>query len=202
MIEVALDSDASVNDEGSSATATLVGDFGNTASWAGIVDLKDQAGNAVTDFTVTSASGTDYRFAIQGIDIAPQFDAEPADASVAAGQAATFTAAVGSDGTTITLQWAVSTDNGVTWSDIPGATATSYTTPATTVADDGRRYRLTATNDAGSTDSATALLTVTDAGGNNPGSSGGSSRMDGAALVLLMLLAMARRRRRLSAGPG
>ncbi|MBL8201967.1 MAG: hypothetical protein JNK40_13455 [Chromatiales bacterium] len=201
-IEVALDSDASVSEPGFSATATLVGDFGNTASWTGILDLKDQTGNAVTDFTVTSVSGTDYRHAILGIDIAPRFGTEPADASVAAGQTATFTATAGSDGTPLTLQWAVSTDNGVTWSGIPGATGTSYTTPATTLADDGRRYRLTATNDVGSTDSAAALLTVSGGGSNIPVGGGGSSRMDGASMVLLMLLALARRRRRPSAVPG
>lgn len=189
LIEVDLDSDASVSEAGFSATATLVGDFGNTARWAGILDLKDQAGNAVTDFTVTSVSGTDYRYAINGIDSAPLFDTGPADISIAAGQTATFTAAVGSDGTPITLQWAVSTDNGVTWSDIPGATATSYTTPAMTVADDGRRYRLTATNGAGSTDSAAALLTVTGGGANNAGG-GGSSALDVPSIVLLMLFGL------------
>lgn len=46
------------------------------------------------------------------------------------------------------------------WTDIPGATSTSYTTPPTTALDNGARYRVIATNSAGETISAEALLTV------------------------------------------
>lgn len=38
--------------------------FGSTASWGGIVNLRDSSGNPVTDFTVTSDSGADYSQAI------------------------------------------------------------------------------------------------------------------------------------------
>jgi len=48
----------------SSYTAAMVGDFGNTITWAGLSDLRDPDGNLVEDFSVTSMSGTDYRFAI------------------------------------------------------------------------------------------------------------------------------------------
>jgi len=190
-LEASADARAQVRDPGFPANATVSGDFGNTVTWAGILDVWDQAGNPVTDFTVTSASGTDYTYAITGPAIAPQFTAQPGDASVDAGDAATFSATVAGGGTPITLQWAVSTDGGTTWSDIPGATGSDYTTPATTPADDGRRYRLTATNDIGTTESAVALLSVAAAGG----SGGGSSSLDGLCLAALMLLPWLRSRR-------
>lgn len=46
---------------GAQATATMVGDFGNSFGWAGISDLRDASGAPVVDFDVTSLSGTDYR---------------------------------------------------------------------------------------------------------------------------------------------
>jgi hypothetical protein len=60
---------AQSNDEsdtvgGLPATATLVSDFGNTITWAGVADLNDADGNAVADFTAYSGSGEDFRFAI------------------------------------------------------------------------------------------------------------------------------------------
>jgi len=60
---------AQSNDEsdtvgGLPATATLVSDFGNTITWAGVADLRDADGNPITDFTAFSDSGTDFRYAI------------------------------------------------------------------------------------------------------------------------------------------
>jgi hypothetical protein len=45
-------------------SAAMVGDFSHTLTWAGLSDLRDANGNPVEDFSVTSLSGTDYRFAI------------------------------------------------------------------------------------------------------------------------------------------
>jgi hypothetical protein len=41
--------------------ATGIADFRHTATWAGVLDLRDAQGEPVEDFDVTSASGTDYR---------------------------------------------------------------------------------------------------------------------------------------------
>jgi alpha-tubulin suppressor-like RCC1 family protein len=83
----------------------------------------------------------------------------PTSQSVAVGATATFSVSV--TGTpTPGLQWQVSTDGGATWTDIPGATGTSYTTPATTAGDNGKEYRVIATNGSGSAGSASATLTV------------------------------------------
>jgi alpha-tubulin suppressor-like RCC1 family protein len=92
--------------------------------------------------------------------IAPAIAAQPANQAVTAPAVAVFSAAA--TGTPVpTVQWQQSSDNGATWADIAGATATSYTTPATGAADNGRQLRAVFTNSAGSATSAAATLTVT-----------------------------------------
>ena len=91
--------------------------------------------------------------------IAPTFGTQPSNQSVTAGATATFTTAA-SGMPTPTLQWQLSADAGVTWSDIAGATSASYTTAATTLPDTGLLYRLVASNSAGVVASSAALLTV------------------------------------------
>src|SRR5437588_726777 len=79
---------------------------------------------------------------------------------VTAGQAATFT--VTATGTApLTYQWQ---KNGTA---IGGATAASYTTPATTAADNGNQFTVVVSNAAGSVTSTAASLTVTTIG-NQP----------------------------------
>ena len=87
--------------------------------------------------------------------VAPSITSGPSDQSVTSGQTATF--AVTADGTApLTYQWQ---KNGV---DIAGATGASYTTPATTLADNGALFRCRVTNGAGSVTSSSATLTVTE----------------------------------------
>lgn len=94
--------------------------------------------------------------------VAPSIAYQPADAGVTEPATATFTAtATGTPAPT--LQWQLSTDGGVSFVNVAGATSSSYTTPATTPADDGKRLRLVATNASGSATSNAARLTVTPA---------------------------------------
>ena len=74
----------------------------------------------------------------------PVFTMQPTEQSVTASTLATFTSAV-SGAPTPVLQWQRSADNGVTWTDIAGASAASYTVTAAS-ADNGKRFRLVATN--------------------------------------------------------
>ena len=86
--------------------------------------------------------------------VAPAVTTPPAAASVTAGQTATFS--VAASGTApLTYQWQ---SNGT---DIPGATAASYTTPTTTTQMSGTAYSVVIANAAGSVTSAAAALTVT-----------------------------------------
>src|SRR5436309_12304438 len=90
---------------------------------------------------------------VNGGAIAPDISTQPANQTVSVGQTATFS--VGAAGTPpLTYQWQ---KNGA---DIPGATSSSYTTPATTSADSGAMFRVVITNSAGSVTSNSATLTV------------------------------------------
>lgn len=63
----------------------------------------------------------------------------PASVSQSAELSATFD--VVPTGTSPTIQWQISTDNGATFSDIPDAIASTYTTPNLSLADSGNQYR-------------------------------------------------------------
>ncbi len=109
-----------------------------------------------------SATSTAATLTVNPAPAAPAITTQPAPQSVIAPAPATFTAAA-SGVPTPTWQWQVSTDGGTTYSNIVGATSATYTTPATTAADDGKRYRAVASNASGSATSDGAPLTVTTA---------------------------------------
>jgi hypothetical protein len=89
---------------------------------------------------------------------APTITSSPTNQSVTAGQTAKFTVTATGSGT-LTYQWL---KNG---SDIAGATSASYTTPPTTIADNGSTYLCVVSNAGGSTPSGSATLAVTGGGG-------------------------------------
>ena len=83
----------------------------------------------------------------------PNITSQPASQFVETGKSATFSvAATGS--ATLIYQWK---KNG---SNIDGATSSSYTTPATSSADNGARYSVSVSNSTGSVTSGEASLTV------------------------------------------
>lgn len=71
-------------------------------------------------------------------------NSQPQNTTVCAGADATFSVVVA--GSTPAIQWELSTDGGTNWSIIPGATATTLTVPAVTVAMNNYRYRAQITN--------------------------------------------------------
>jgi hypothetical protein len=85
--------------------------------------------------------------------VAPAITTAPAAASVTAGQTASFTV-VASGSAPLSHQWLRD------GSEIPGATAASFTTAALGLADDGARFSVRVGNAAGSVTSAAALLRV------------------------------------------
>ena len=108
------------------------------------VNVSDSTG------TVTSTTVT---LTVTAAAVAPTISAQPASKTVTAGQAATFS--VTAAGTaTLTYQWK---KNGAA---IGGATAASYTTPATVAADNGAQFTVTVTNSVSSVTSNAATLTV------------------------------------------
>src|SRR5439155_666705 len=90
---------------------------------------------------------------VNAAPVAPTITTQPASQTVTAGQTATFT--VTATGTApLSYQWQ---KNGTA---IGGATAASYTTPATTAADNGDQFTVVVSNAAGSVTSNAAALTV------------------------------------------
>jgi Bacterial Ig-like domain (group 3)/Autotransporter beta-domain/Immunoglobulin I-set domain len=106
-------------------------------------------------FTVVAAVGSSSAAFAQ----APAITADPANQTVSAGATASFTAS--STGTPVpTVQWQVSPDNGVTYFNIAGATATTLSYAAL-ITDNGSLFRAVFTNGLGSATTASATLTVT-----------------------------------------
>lgn len=89
----------------------------------------------------------------------PVVMSNPADQSVFEGDTFTFTAYATGDPSP-DIQWQVSTDYGLTFVDIPGATQTTYMAVAT-LADDGSLYQALFSNDNGEATTTAALLSVT-----------------------------------------
>ena len=140
----------------------------NGTTWTNI------AGATATTYTVTAASaitGTQYRAmftnsagtvattaATLTVNTPPVVTTNPVSQVVNAGTQVTFTAAA-TDAATPTVQWQVSASGG-TWTNIFGATSTSYSI-TTTAAMAGNQYRAVFTDSSGLTAATTAaMLTV------------------------------------------
>ena len=144
-------------------------DFTHLSGSTALINAGTTVASVTTDIIGTARpQGAAYaigafEYASGGGGTAPAITTQPSNASVVAGATATFTAAAsGSPGPT--LQWQRNPGAVGTWADISGATAASYTTPATTVtggsANNGDTYRVVATNASGSATSSAATLTV------------------------------------------
>lgn len=91
--------------------------------------------------------------------VAPSITDQPDTIEVYEGQTATFT--VIATGSGLFYQWQKSDNAGVDWSDISGATSSSYTTAVTVrTTDNNDQFRCVVTNSAGTVNSNAATLTV------------------------------------------
>jgi hypothetical protein len=122
-----------------------------------------------TPATATSQSGTNFdvivsnsagsamsataTLEINAATTAPTITTQPVSQTVTAGQTATFSVVANGTGP-LSYQWQ---QNGV---NIAGATASSYTTSATTTSQSGTKYDVVVSNSAGSVTSTSATLTV------------------------------------------
>ena len=132
---------------GSSYTtpATSLADNGKTFDCVVTNSVDSVISNAAT-LTVTATA------------VGPSIITQPTNQSVTEGQTAMFS--VGASGTPpLSYQWR---ENSV---DIAGATGSSYTTPATSLADNGKTFDCVVTNSVDSVISNAATLTVTESGG-------------------------------------
>ena len=121
--------------------ATSSADNGATYS----VSVSNSAG------TVTSSDAT---LAVSATPTAPSIGTQPVNQSVVTGQTATFSV-IATNSATTSYQWKKNGTN------ISGATSSTYTTPATSMADSGTVFTVVVSNAAGTVTSAEARLTVT-----------------------------------------
>ena len=99
---------------------------------------------------------------------APSITTQPGNATVKAGETATFT--IAASGTDLTYLWQIDRNDGNGWVNIDGATATSYTTSTVDISCNGFKYQCVVRNSAGTDTSNTAVLTVTENTTPAPGS--------------------------------
>jgi hypothetical protein len=147
------------------------------STWSNVPVIAPYSGVTSNALTITAAtlsmSGYLYRVLINGIcsplttsgsamitiNTPADITTNPAHTTVCTGKDVIFTAAA--SGSSPSYQWQLSTDNGMTYSNIPGATLTSLTLPGATTAINGNRYRAVATvTSCGSVNSTAAILTV------------------------------------------
>lgn len=147
--------------------------FSVTATGGGLTYVWEQSTNGGTTWAAAPGANTGATYTVTGVTLAQNnyqyrvtvsgncpspvtssaaslivgnsaaVTGQPANAAVCVGATATFTATA--TGSSLTYQWQVSTDNGVTWNNVTtgtGGTTLSYTTPVTTFAMNGYRYRL------------------------------------------------------------
>jgi plastocyanin len=135
-------------------------------------DLPGQNSGTLTFTTTAAQDGNRYRAVFTNpagsdtttaatltVTSPPVVVEQPRDQTTRPGEPVTFTVDVtGSPAPTV--QWQVSTDRGVSWSAIDGATSPTLAFVPTR-ADDGNRYRARLTNSLGTTYSDPVTLTVT-----------------------------------------
>lgn len=92
----------------------------------------------------------------------PAITQQPQGVSTFTGQTATFT--VTATGPSLTYQWQSMTSGGASFTNIAGATSSSYTTPSLALGDNGTQFRVVITNAQGSLTSSAATLNVAQAG--------------------------------------
>ena len=124
------------------ADPSIVGSFWGTAEYGA---APSGNGTRIVNFTISGGAAT--------------FISQPVNTTVCAGTTASFSATAAGN-PPITYQWQVSTDNGATWTNIAGATASTYSFTAV-AGDNGKQFRCVATSSCGSGTSNAALLTIT-----------------------------------------
>jgi predicted secreted protein len=134
-----------------------LGDGGNTDSSTPVL-VSLPAGSTSQKLATEPGSASGYAI-VNAPNVAPTVTTQPISQTVTAGLSATFTAAA-SGFPAPTVQWRVSTDHGVTFSPVPGATTDTLTIPATTFAENGNEYEAVFTNGSGSATTNPATLTV------------------------------------------
>jgi hypothetical protein len=110
-----------------------------------------------------------------------RFTTQPASQTIAVGSNATFTAATSGYPAQISIKWQKAESTATTtFADVSGATTGTLVVTSATADDNGDIYRAVATNTAGSVNSSSAVLTVSETTGSVAMSAGVVNAVDGA----------------------
>ena len=110
---------------------------------------------SASGISVTSSAVT---LSVTAVVVAPALTVQPAAQSASAPAAADFS--VTASGTAPAYQWQRSSDGGITWAAIAGASAATFNTGSTDASMNGQQFRVVVSNSAGSVTSAAAVLSV------------------------------------------
>src|SRR5207245_909953 len=120
------------------------------------------AGTSSVTLSAANAGGTGtatLNLTINATVSAPVITQQPQNQSVTAGQTASFS--VAASGTApLSYQWQSKPSGASSFSNIAGATSSSYTTPATSLSDSGAQFQCVVSNSAGTVTSNAAALSV------------------------------------------
>lgn len=137
--------------------ADIVGATSTTLTFPALLADNGKQYRAVFSNTSGSAASVTTTAATLTVNPVPVVATNPASHTVTTGSPVTFSAAANS---ALTVQWQVSTDAGMNWIDIAGATLTTLTLSTTLVTDNGYQYRAVFANDCGTVPTSVATLTV------------------------------------------
>ena len=98
--------------------------------------------------------------ALLTVNTFPVITTQPANVTICAGAAATFSVTATTGVGSLSYQWQLSTDGGTTYNNIPGATTSSFAQASVPVGQNGYRFRVIATAGCGSVTSNAGILTV------------------------------------------
>lgn len=146
-----------VSTDGGTTWADVSGATSATLSLTGLT-----AAEHGRQYRVKATSGSDTVFSTSATltTVTLSITTQPTDAAVTVGQAVNLSVVASSSGS-ITYQWQSSTDAGVTWSNVGGATSATYSfTPSVVVA--GTLYRTAVTANSATIYTRAATVTATD----------------------------------------
>jgi len=129
-----------------------------TVSSAGLVTAVSE-GTAVITYTVTVSGCATAKTTSITVNNPPVITAQANNQIVLDGADASY--AITATGTGISYQWQVSTDNGVTWNNIEGATNASYTLVGASSSDNGKQFQCVVSGTAPCTAATSNVVTLT-----------------------------------------
>ncbi|MFT3908988.1 MAG: M36 family metallopeptidase [Ferruginibacter sp.] len=134
---------------------------GATSATLTLTAVTAAMNNNVYHVVVSSCSPTDLTSAnvTLTVNIPASFTTQPSNVTACAATDAVFTTLA--DGTNVSYQWQVSTDGGINFTDITGATSSTLTVPAVNASMNNNQYHVIITNlCTGLVTSVNAILTV------------------------------------------